>query len=79
MGYRVPRDVSVIGFDDIKIAAYLQPSLTTVRQPIEALGQQAVELMLEMVEAKSVPAVVPHILMEPELIVRDSCAPPSQP
>jgi len=79
MGYRVPRDVSVIGFDDIKIAAYLQPSLTTVRQPIEGLGQRAVELMLEMVEAKSVPAVVPHILMEPELIVRDSCAPPSQP
>jgi LacI family repressor for deo operon, udp, cdd, tsx, nupC, and nupG len=79
MGYRVPRDVSVIGFDDIKIAAYLQPSLTTVRQPIESIGRQAVDLMLKMVEAKSVPALVPHILMEPELIVRGSCAPPSQP
>jgi len=79
MGYQVPRDLSVIGYDDIKIAAYLQPSLTTVRQPIEGLGRRAVELMLDMVEAKSVPSDMPHVAMEPELIVRDSCAPPSRP
>lgn len=76
MGYAVPKDVSVIGFDDIKIAAYLQPSLTTIRQPIEKMGQKAVELLLEMMMEKSVPDPVPRFLMEPELIVRDSCAPP---
>jgi DNA-binding LacI/PurR family transcriptional regulator len=79
MGYAVPEDVSVIGFDDINIAAYLQPALTTIRQPIGRMGEKAVELLLEMVREKSVPATVPHLLMEPELIIRDSCAPPSRP
>ena len=77
MGYEIPQDVSVIGFDDIKIAAYLQPPLTTIRQPIERMGERAVELLLEMVRENSVPDPLPHLLMEPELIIRDSCAPPS--
>jgi LacI family transcriptional regulator len=78
MGVVVPRDVSVIGFDDIKVAPYLQPALTTIRQPIEKLGATAVELLLEMVEEKSVPKPLPRFLIEPELVVRDSCAPPSR-
>ena len=76
MGFVVPTDVSVIGFDDIKIAPYLQPALTTIRQPIEKLGATAVELLLEMVKEKSAPEPLPRFLIEPELMVRDSCAPP---
>lgn len=74
--WAVPADVSVVGFDDVKIAAYLHPALTTVHQPIEQIGRKAVELLLAMVRAKEVPAPAPHLLIEPELVVRDSCAPP---
>jgi DNA-binding LacI/PurR family transcriptional regulator len=76
MGRLVPRDVSVIGFDDVKIAAYLRPALTTVRQPIEKIGEKAVELLLEMIREGSTPDPLPRLLIEPELVVRDSCAEP---
>jgi DNA-binding LacI/PurR family transcriptional regulator len=76
MGLMVPRDVSVIGFDDIKIAAYLRPALTTVRQPIEKIGKKAVELLIEMIKEESAPDPLPRLLIEPELVVRDSCAAP---
>ena len=48
MGYNIPEDVSVIGFDDIEIAAYFKPSLTTVRNPIDKQGTCAVKQMLMM-------------------------------
>ncbi len=76
MGLTVPRDVSVIGFDDIKIASYLRPALTTIRQPIETIGKKAVELLVEMIREESAPDPLPRILIEPELVVRDSCAAP---
>jgi DNA-binding LacI/PurR family transcriptional regulator len=79
MGYGVPGDVSVIGFDDIKIASYLQPALTTIRQPISMIGKKAVELLLEMVERGAASVHRPRsVMMEPELIVRDSCVPPAR-
>jgi DNA-binding LacI/PurR family transcriptional regulator len=76
MDYAVPDRVSVIGFDDIKIAAYLQPALTTIRQPIAKMAEVAFGLLIEMVQGGSTPSPLPHVLLEPELIVRDSCAPP---
>ncbi|MDP2857058.1 MAG: LacI family DNA-binding transcriptional regulator [Bacillota bacterium] len=76
MGRAVPRDVSVVGFDDVKIAAYLRPALTTVRQPIEIIGRKAVELLVEMIRKETTPDPLPRLLIEPELVVRDSCAPP---
>jgi LacI family repressor for deo operon, udp, cdd, tsx, nupC, and nupG len=79
MGYGVPGDVSVIGFDDIKITSYLQPALTTIRQPISMIGKKAVELLLEMVRGGAASVHRPRsVLMEPELIVRDSCVPPAR-
>lgn len=48
LGYKVPEDVSVIGFDDIEIAKYFIPSLTTVRNPIDMQGTTAVQLMYKM-------------------------------
>lgn len=48
LGYRVPEDISVVGFDDIEIAEYLKPSLTTVRNPIDSQGTTAVRLMMNI-------------------------------
>lgn len=47
-GYNIPEDVSVVGFDDIEIAEYIKPSLTTVRNPIDQQGTYAIKLMLKM-------------------------------
>jgi DNA-binding LacI/PurR family transcriptional regulator len=70
---RVPEDVSLVGFDDLFIASYLDPPLTTVRQPKERMGRKAMELLLELFSD------TPHetkIKMGGELIVRESTAPP---
>ena len=70
-GYRVPEDVSVAGFDDIPLSSLLRPKLTTVRQPIEDIGREAVYMLLRMMETKQVEqAVLPH-----QVIVRQTtCA-----
>lgn len=54
-GKRVPEDYSIIGFDDVEIAKYLTPGLTTVRQQISLKGQKAVELLLKHIEDPSLP------------------------
>jgi len=78
--YRVPRDVSVIGFDDIKYARFVHPKLTTVRYPIDEMGQKAAQLALKLLNEDIKPkegddevAFTPKDLyFQPELIVRDS-------
>ncbi len=50
---RVPEDISVVGFDDVPSAVSIEPELTTVRQPIERLGQLAVEILISRIEEKS--------------------------
>lgn len=70
-GYQVPRDCSVVGFDDLDIAAYYHPSLTTVRQPIYQLGYEAVEMLLNLIQGDD---EVSSVILKPELIVRDSTA-----
>lgn len=72
-GLRVPADVSVIGYDDIPSAPYLDPPLTTVRQNLAQVGQVAVELLIEAGEN---PAVTRQETVTPELIVRDSSSSP---
>lgn len=69
---RVPEDVSVVGFDDIQSAAFQNPGLTTVRQPLRQMGVIAAETLLKRINA---PAKTPYpkaIMVEPELIVRAS-------
>ena len=71
-GLRVPEDVSIIGFDDIDSAAYQNPGLTTVRQPLQKMGMLAAEIVLQRInqekaEGQGAPA---QVVIEPELIVR---------
>lgn len=49
LGYKVPEDISIVGFDDIELAKYFQPALTTVRNPIEEQGRCAADLLLELI------------------------------
>nr|MBC7243888.1 LacI family DNA-binding transcriptional regulator [Chloroflexota bacterium] len=66
----VPQDMSVIGFDDIALAAYVDPSLTTVAQPKHEMGQLAMRMLLELLSGKK---DVHNIVLQGELIVRASC------
>lgn len=69
-GLRVPQDVSVMGFDDIPGAAFYTPSLTTVRQPLNRMGEVAARSLLERIEGKK--EYPSEIAIEPELVVRES-------
>jgi DNA-binding LacI/PurR family transcriptional regulator len=71
-GLQVPTDVSVVGFDDIRIATHNNPRLTTVRQPLQKMGEIAARTLVERIEGGA--DWVPKIMIEPELIVRDSTA-----
>lgn len=73
-GLHVPHDVSVIGFDDIQSAAFQNPSLTTVRQPLRNMGLLAAETLLAQIAATSAHPGTKHIHVDPELIVRESTA-----
>ncbi|HTP28892.1 MAG TPA: LacI family DNA-binding transcriptional regulator [Anaeromyxobacteraceae bacterium] len=71
LGLGVPRDVSITGYDDIKYASFTAPALTTVRQHIGEVGDKVAELLLERMEARS--REPRRIILEPELVVRESC------
>lgn len=74
-GLRVPDDVSVIGFDDIQAAAYHTPALTTIRQPLNTMGNMAARILLERIRGgKATPEQFPIV---PELVVRESTMPPA--
>jgi LacI family transcriptional regulator len=69
-GLRVPEDVSVVGFDDIQIAVHNFPSLTTVRQPLQKMGELAARTLLARIEGSG--EFVSEIAVEPEFVVRQS-------
>ncbi|MGI8332963.1 LacI family DNA-binding transcriptional regulator [Actinomadura scrupuli] len=72
-GMSVPEDVSVVGFDDSAFINCTHPPLTTVRQPIEAMGRAAVTLLVNQLDRA--PVMAEELLYEPELVVRGSTAP----
>jgi LacI family transcriptional regulator len=73
-GYRVPEDISVVGFDDVYAAAFQNPPLTTVRQPLWQMGKLAAEILLRRINKTD--STFPGIVtVEPELIIRDSTSP----
>ena len=71
-GIRVPQDISVLGFDDIPGASFHTPGLTTVRQPLNRMGEVAAQSLLERIETQK--ECTSEIAIEPELIVRESTA-----
>ena len=68
-GLRVPQDVSIVGFDDMPLAAHVTPALTTVRQDIQQASEGLVESIVGLIEGKPVEST----LMAPQLVIRDSC------
>jgi DNA-binding LacI/PurR family transcriptional regulator len=69
----VPDQVSIVGYDDSQLMTCAAPPLTTIRQPIEAMGRAAVEMLVSQIEGGTV--AVDELLFEPELVVRGSTAP----
>jgi len=69
----VPEDVSVIGFDDIKAAAFTLPRLTTINQPLEEIGRIATQSLLNRLHNTVSPR--DEIVVEPKLVVRESTGP----
>jgi LacI family transcriptional regulator len=72
-GLHVPKDISVVGFDDIPGATFHYPSLTTVRQPLQKMGQIAVELLIGRIEGER--DWQREIAVQPEIVVRESTGP----
>ncbi len=70
LGLRVPQDVSVVGFDDIRDAAFHNPSLTTVRQPLGKMGEIAAKTLLDRLEGRE--PLQQSIAIEPLLVIRES-------
>ncbi|HHU91187.1 MAG TPA: substrate-binding domain-containing protein [Clostridiaceae bacterium] len=72
LGYNVPNDISVIGFDDINIAKHYIPSLTTIHYPKFQIGYEMARILIAMVNGESVEQ---NTILQTELIVRESTSP----
>lgn len=74
-GLQVPNDLSIVGFDDIESAAFHNPSLTTIRQPLMQMGTVAARILLQRIRGQATfPDIVP---IHPELVIRESTCPPN--
>ncbi|MDQ2717859.1 MAG: LacI family transcriptional regulator [Chloroflexota bacterium] len=85
-GLRIPRDISLVGFDDNPSSAHMRPALTTVRQPFSDMGQRAIELLLQLIEQAHAARQNPHengrqaaveeaprIQLPTSLVLRETC------
>ncbi|MGB6485209.1 MAG: LacI family DNA-binding transcriptional regulator [Candidatus Acidiferrales bacterium] len=75
LNLRVPEDISIVGFDDIQGAAFHNPSLTTIRQPLRNMGTASARILLERIRGKK--DYPDHVAIVPELIIRESTMPPN--
>ncbi len=73
-GRRVPDDVSIVGFDDLRLSKFTSPPLTTIHQPAFEIAELATQLLLELASGRKVRQL--RHLLEPALVVRSSTAPP---
>ncbi|MDO4941790.1 MAG: LacI family DNA-binding transcriptional regulator [Lachnospiraceae bacterium] len=74
-GLRIPKDISVVGFDNISVASYTNPPLTTIHAPAEMMGKTAVEFLYQKIMFNSEAVLPIRITFPCELIVRDSAGP----
>ena len=74
-GLVVGRAVSITGFDDIMLAEYVHPALTTVHQPATEFGAMVAQMLLQVIHGEPVP--VQQQIVKPRLVVRQSCGPPA--
>ncbi len=72
-GFRVPQDLSVVGFDDLYISSLVKPALTTIRQPTYELGNIAVSMLIERIQGQAT-GVARKVILPGELICRESTA-----
>ncbi|MCJ1900861.1 MULTISPECIES: LacI family DNA-binding transcriptional regulator [Paracoccus] len=72
-GHHVPRDLSIVGFDDIELVSHLSPALTTIRQPKREIGRKAARIILDRIAGREIPPVT---LLAPRLMLRETTAPP---
>jgi len=70
VGLDIPKDISIIGFDDFPLVSPARPSLTTLRQPIGQFGSEALKVLIEIVENGLEPSR--QVILKSELIIRDS-------
>ena len=75
LGLSVPRDLSVIGFDNVPEAALCHIPLTTMAQPLAEMGQIALDMLIKLVAGDE--DVETHVMLPTQLVVRESCAPPA--
>ncbi len=75
IGWRVPEAVSIMGFDDIEEASDTFPALTTIRQPVGDMAQQAMSLLMSLIQDPSKEAHLSRVIVQPRLMVRRSCSP----
>ncbi|REJ10327.1 LacI family DNA-binding transcriptional regulator [Halobacillus trueperi] len=71
LGVKVPEDLAVVGFDNIKFASMFNPSLTTIAQPLHGMGQRSMELLLKKLNGEAI-SQTEHVLPD-KLIIRNSC------
>ncbi len=72
-GISVPGDVSVLGFGNVMMSAYSNPALSTMNEPLEEFGQHAAQMLVEQIENEEKQAPVKEVVLDSELIVRESC------
>ncbi|MED1441385.1 LacI family DNA-binding transcriptional regulator [Aeribacillus composti] len=71
-GLKVPDDISIVGFDDIKFASIFEPALTTVSQPMFEIGKKAMELLIKLMNGSEIERR--QYILEDQLVIRDSCS-----
>ncbi|TCO68655.1 LacI family DNA-binding transcriptional regulator [Caldanaerobacter subterraneus] len=71
-GYKIPDDISVVGFDDILLSQIMEPQLTTIRQPAYDMGLTAARMLIKLIEGKKVSKKI--IIFKPQLVIRQSTA-----
>jgi DNA-binding LacI/PurR family transcriptional regulator len=74
IGWKVPKDISIVGFGDVPFSSMTDPPLTTIREPFQQMGMEAAGILLDRVSGKR--QASRHRILPVELVIRDSTAPP---